>query len=53
MVYKIIDVCISCGVCEVECFVSCILVGDDVYVIDVGFCIDCGFCVGVCFVDVF
>ena len=51
MAYYINDDCISCGVCEPECAVSCISAGDDKFVIDEEACIDCGACDGVCPVD--
>jgi NAD-dependent dihydropyrimidine dehydrogenase PreA subunit len=48
MAYKINDDCISCGVCEAECPVSCISQGDPIYVIEAASCIDCGSCAEVC-----
>lgn len=51
MAYTITDSCISCGVCESECPVSCISQGDPTYVIDGATCIDCGACAGVCPTD--
>jgi len=51
MAHFINDNCISCGVCEPECPVSCIKAGDDKFVIDPDACIDCGACPPVCPVD--
>ena len=51
MAYFITDNCISCGACEPECPVNCI-VGDDKYIIDENICIECGTCNSVCPVDV-
>ena len=48
MAFIINDECISCGVCEPECPVSCISEGSDKYVIDVGECISCAACADVC-----
>jgi NAD-dependent dihydropyrimidine dehydrogenase PreA subunit len=48
MAYTINDNCISCGVCEPECPVSCIKAGDSIYTIEEAECIDCGACAGVC-----
>lgn len=43
------DECISCGVCESECPVSCIREGEDTKrIIDEDKCIDCGRCASVC-----
>jgi ferredoxin len=49
--YFINEECISCGVCETECPVSCISVGSDIYVIDPDICTECGACANVCPVD--
>ncbi|MCL2152649.1 MAG: 4Fe-4S binding protein [Oscillospiraceae bacterium] len=51
MAYKISSECISCGVCEGDCPVEAISLGDSHYVIDAGLCIDCGACAGSCPVD--
>jgi len=51
MAFTINDNCISCGVCEPECPVSCISAGDSIYVIDPATCIDCSACKEVCPVD--
>jgi len=48
MAYVINSDCISCGACEPECPVSCIVQGDERYVIKDGECISCGACVGIC-----
>ncbi|MDR1067200.1 MAG: 4Fe-4S binding protein [Clostridiales bacterium] len=48
MAYEIDDTCISCGVCDPECPVSCISPGDSIYVIDPDKCISCGVCAQVC-----
>jgi len=51
MAHFINDNCISCGVCEPECPVNCIVAGDGKFVIDAATCIDCGACPPVCPVD--
>ena len=51
MAFTINDNCISCGVCEPECPVSCISAGESIYVIDPAVCIDCAACKEVCPVD--
>ncbi len=51
MAYRIEDSCIACGACEGECPVSCISMGDGIYVIDESACIDCGACASVCPTD--
>ena len=51
MAYLINDACISCGVCESECPVSCISEGDPIYLIDADVCISCGACAAICPVD--
>ena len=48
MAYAISSECISCGVCESECPVSCISEGDGTYVIDSDSCTSCGACADVC-----
>jgi len=51
MAYKISSECISCGVCESECPVEAISLGESQYDIDAESCIDCGACVGSCPVE--
>lgn len=41
MVLMIIDECINCDVCEFECLNGVILMGLDIYVIDLNKCIEC------------
>ena len=48
MAYKIIDTCISCGACEVECPVGAISQGEEIYEINPDMCISCGVCASVC-----
>ena len=51
MAFVITDKCISCGVCEAECPVSCISEGKERFEIDADTCVECGACAGVCPVD--
>lgn len=48
MAYKISDMCISCGTCEMECPTSSISAGDTQYIINPETCIDCGAFEGAC-----
>ena len=48
MAYEINDDCISCGLCESECPVSCISEGNGKYEVDADVCISCGVCAAVC-----
>ncbi len=57
MAMKILDTCISCGVCEPECPRGAISAGDPIYIIDAQKCTECAGeeggpkCVAVCPVD--
>ena len=48
MKYRIIDDCISCGACEMNCPQGAISMGDGKYEIDPEKCIACGTCASVC-----
>ena len=48
MAYVVNDECVSCGICESECPVSCISEGAGKYVIDASKCSSCGACAEVC-----
>lgn len=48
MAYAINDDCISCGVCESDCPVSCISEESGKYVVSASDCISCGLCAAVC-----
>ena len=48
LAYVIGDDCVSCGVCESECPVSCISEGGSIYVINEDDCTSCGACASVC-----
>jgi len=41
MAMKITDDCIACGACEVECPVSAISEGDEIFEIDPEKCVEC------------
>ena len=41
MAYKIIEDCIGCGACEVECANEAISEGESIYVIDPDKCTEC------------
>lgn len=44
--YKITEECIGCGLCQSNCPVSAIFMGDGIRVIDQDTCIACGSCYG-------
>ncbi len=48
MAYQIGSDCIACGVCESQCPVGCISMGDEHFVIDEDACISCGTCADAC-----
>ena len=41
MAMKITDDCIACGTCEMECPVSAISEGEEIYEIDPAKCVEC------------
>lgn len=41
MAYRITEECTACGLCESECPVQAISVGDPVYLIDPEKCVEC------------
>ena len=41
MAMKITDECIACGSCELECPVSAITEGEEIFVIDPAKCVEC------------
>ena len=48
MAFVISFVCVMCGTCEGECWVSAICEGDGKYVIDADTCVECGTCAAAC-----
>lgn len=52
MAYAIMEGCIECGACAVQCPVDAISEGEGIYVIDAGTCIDCGACAALCPMEV-
>ncbi len=48
MAYYITDDCILCNGCKNACPISCIELGDKIYVIDEDKCVECGKCEAVC-----